>query len=110
MARLNADPYAGFHLFALVNRVTALLDNEEAVTATVKALEADGVATGDIEIFTGEQGAKVLDLRGGARAGHPAAAGARSHGRRAETTNASTPRFAKERPWCASRSQRPCQP
>ena len=31
MARLNCDPYAGFHLFALVNRVTALLDSEEAV-------------------------------------------------------------------------------
>jgi hypothetical protein len=64
MARLNHDPYAGFHLFALVNRVTALLDSEEAVTATVKALESDGVAPGDIDIFTGEQGAKVLDLQG----------------------------------------------
>jgi hypothetical protein len=64
MARLNCDPYAGFHLFALVNRVTALLDSEEAVTATVRALEADGVATGDIEIFTGEAGAKCLDLPG----------------------------------------------
>ena len=36
MARLNCDPYAGFHLFALVNRVTALLESEEAVTATVQ--------------------------------------------------------------------------
>ena len=64
MARLNCDPYAGFHLFALVNRVTALLDSEEAVDATVKALEADGVNPGDIEIFTGEAGAKCLDLQG----------------------------------------------
>ncbi len=64
MARLNCDPYGAFHLFALVNRVTALVDNDEAVTAAVKALEADGVPTGDIEIFTGEQGAKCLDLPG----------------------------------------------
>jgi hypothetical protein len=64
MARTNCDPYAGFHMFALVNRVTALLDSEEAVTATVRALEADGVATGDIEIFSGEAGAKCLDLPG----------------------------------------------
>jgi hypothetical protein len=64
MARLNCDPYQGFHFFALVNRVTALLDNEEAGKATVLALEADGVPTGDIEIFVGEQGAKCLDLPG----------------------------------------------
>jgi hypothetical protein len=64
MARLNCDPYAGFHLFALVNRVTALVDNDEAVKAAVTALEADGVPTGDIEVFTGEQGAKCLDLPG----------------------------------------------
>jgi hypothetical protein len=64
MARVNCDPYAGGHLFALVNRVTALLDSEEAATATVKALEADGVPTGDIDLFTGEAGAKCLDLSG----------------------------------------------
>jgi hypothetical protein len=64
MARLNCDPYQGFHFFALFNRVTALLDNEEAGRATVRALEADGVPTGDIEIFVGEQGAKCLDLPG----------------------------------------------
>lgn len=64
MARVNCDPYGGFHFFALVNRVTALLDNEEAGQATVRALEADGVPTGDIEIFVGEQGAKCLDLPG----------------------------------------------
>jgi hypothetical protein len=64
MARLNCDPYARFHLFALVNRVTALVDNEAAVAAAVQALEADGIPTGDIEVFTGEQGAKCLDLSG----------------------------------------------
>ncbi len=64
MARLNCDPYARFHLFALVNRVTALVDNEAAVSAAVLALEADGIPTGDIEVFTGEQGAKCLDLPG----------------------------------------------
>ena len=112
MARLNADPYAGFHLFALINRVTALLDNEEAVTATVKALEADGVATGDIEIFTGEQGAKVLDLSGRehGRAIHLLRALEATMGDERETNHASTRRFAKERPWSASRSRRPCQP
>jgi hypothetical protein len=64
MARMNPDPYAGGHLFALVNRVTCLLDSEDAVMATVRALEEGGVATDDIDIFTGEQGARCLDLSG----------------------------------------------
>jgi hypothetical protein len=64
MARVNCDPYTGGHLFALVNRVTALLDTEDAARETVRALEADGVATTDIDLFIGEQGARVLDLPG----------------------------------------------
>ena len=64
MARINPDPYADGRLFALVNRVTGLLDSEGEVTATVRALEDDGVATDDIDIFTGEQGARRLDLFG----------------------------------------------
>jgi hypothetical protein len=64
MARVNCDPYTGGHLFALVNRVTALLDTEDAAKATVQALEADGVSTTDIDIFIGETGAKCLDLPG----------------------------------------------
>jgi diadenosine tetraphosphate (Ap4A) HIT family hydrolase len=64
MARINPDPYAGGHLFALVHRVTGLLDTEAEVAATVRALEQDGVATDDIDIFTGEQGARRLDLFG----------------------------------------------
>ena len=64
MARVNPDPYAGGRLFALVHRVTGLLDNEEEVRATVQALEADGVAPDDIDVFTGEQGARCLDLFG----------------------------------------------
>jgi hypothetical protein len=64
MARVNCDPYAGGHLFALVNRVTGLIDSEEEVTATVRALEESGVEPDDINIFTGEQGAKCLDLSG----------------------------------------------
>lgn len=64
MARINPDPYAGGHLFALVNRVTGLLDSQDEVTATVRALEADGVATDDIDVFTGEEGARSLDLFG----------------------------------------------
>lgn len=64
MPRTNCDPYAGFHLFALVKRVTGLLDREDEVHATVRALEEAGVATDDIHIFTGEQGAKCLDLSG----------------------------------------------
>ena len=64
MARTNCDPYAGGHLFVLVNRVTGLLDAEAEVTATVRALEEAGVATDDIDIFTGELGAKCLDLSG----------------------------------------------
>jgi diadenosine tetraphosphate (Ap4A) HIT family hydrolase len=64
MARINPDPYAGGHLFALVNRVTSLVDNEDEAMATVQALEAEGVATEDIDVFVGEQGARRLDLSG----------------------------------------------
>jgi diadenosine tetraphosphate (Ap4A) HIT family hydrolase len=64
MARVNRDPYTGGHLFALVNRVTCLLDTEDEVMASVRALEEAGVATDDIDIFQGEQGARCLDLSG----------------------------------------------
>jgi diadenosine tetraphosphate (Ap4A) HIT family hydrolase len=64
MARINPDPYVGGHLFALVNRVTGLFDSEDAVSATVSALEADGVPTDDIDLYIGEQGRKSLDLSG----------------------------------------------
>jgi diadenosine tetraphosphate (Ap4A) HIT family hydrolase len=64
MARINPNPYAGGHVFALVNRVTGLLDSEDEVMATVRALEEDGVAPDDIDIFEGEQGARCLDLSG----------------------------------------------
>ena len=112
LARLNSDPYAGFHLFALVNRVTALLDSEEAVTATVRALEADGVATGDIEIFTGEEGAKVLDLPGRehGRAIHLLRALEATMGDERETNQRIDAALRKARPWCASRSRRRCRP
>jgi diadenosine tetraphosphate (Ap4A) HIT family hydrolase len=64
MARINPDPYAGGHLFALVNRVTSLLESEHEVMATVRALEEHGVATDDIDVFVGEEGARRLDLSG----------------------------------------------
>lgn len=64
MARINPNPYAGGHLFALVNRVTGLFHREEEVMATVRALEEDGVSTDDIDIFIGEHGARCLDLPG----------------------------------------------
>lgn len=64
MARINLDPYAGGHLFALTNRVTCLLDSEDEATATGRALEEEGVAADDIDIFVGEQGARRLDLFG----------------------------------------------
>jgi diadenosine tetraphosphate (Ap4A) HIT family hydrolase len=64
MSRLNPDPYKGGHLFALVNHVTSLLDTEDEAMAMVRALEENGVATEDIDIFVGEQGARRLDLSG----------------------------------------------
>jgi diadenosine tetraphosphate (Ap4A) HIT family hydrolase len=64
MARINPDPYARGHVFGLVNRVTGLVDSEDEAMATVRALEEGGVATDDIEIFVGEQGARRLDLSG----------------------------------------------
>ena len=64
MPRVNRDRYVGGHLFALVDRVTGLIDSEDEVMATVRALEEEGVATDDIDIFAGEQGARCLDLSG----------------------------------------------
>ena len=64
MARVNCDPYTGVHYFALVNRVTCLLDRQDEVDSAVRALEENGVASDDINIFSGEQGAKCLDLSG----------------------------------------------
>jgi diadenosine tetraphosphate (Ap4A) HIT family hydrolase len=64
MARINPDPYAGGHLFALANRVTGLLDSEDEALATARALEEDGVASDDIDVFVGEKGARSLDLFG----------------------------------------------
>ncbi len=62
--RINPDPYAGGHLFALVHRLTGLFNREDEVMATVQALLEDGVATDDIDIFMGEPGARCLDLSG----------------------------------------------
>src|SRR5438128_8548937 len=64
MAHVNCDPYEGGHLFALTNRVTCLFEREDELTAAVQALEAEGVATDDIDVFVGEQGAHCLDLSG----------------------------------------------
>ena len=64
MARMNPDPYAGGHLFALVNRVTGLLETEDEAMATVQALEKEGISTDDIDLFCGEKGARSLDLSG----------------------------------------------
>lgn len=64
MTQINRDPYAGGHLFALVNRVTCLFDREDEGHAAVRALEEEGVATEDIDLFIGEQGAQILDLPG----------------------------------------------
>jgi len=64
MARINRDPYAGGHLFALLRHVTCLLDSGDEAMATVRALEDEGVATDDIDVFVGEPGAQCLDLFG----------------------------------------------
>ena len=64
MAHINSDPYQGGHLFALANRVTCLFDREDEVNAAVRALEEGGVNSEDIDVFTGEQGAELLDLFG----------------------------------------------
>ena len=64
MARHNPDPYTFGHLFALVNRVTGLLDTEEEANTTARVLEDEGVVPEDIDVFSGEQGARRLDLSG----------------------------------------------
>lgn len=64
MARINPDPYTGGHVFALVNRVTGLVASEEEAMTMVRALEEGGVATDDIDVFVGEQGARRLDFSG----------------------------------------------
>jgi diadenosine tetraphosphate (Ap4A) HIT family hydrolase len=64
MARINPDPYAGGRAFVLVNRVTGLVESEDHAMAMVRALEENGIATDDIDVFVGEQGARRLDLSG----------------------------------------------
>jgi diadenosine tetraphosphate (Ap4A) HIT family hydrolase len=64
MARVNCDPYAGGHLFALVHHVTGLLDGDDQLKATVRALDQNGIPDDDIAIFTGDEGARCLDLFG----------------------------------------------
>jgi diadenosine tetraphosphate (Ap4A) HIT family hydrolase len=64
MARINPDPYAGVQVFALVNRVTGLVDTEQDAMSMVRALEEGGVSSDDIDVFVGEQGARCLDLSG----------------------------------------------
>lgn len=64
MVQVNRDPYAGGHLFALVNRVTCLFDSEDEAMGAARALEENGVAPADIDVFVGEQGAQCLDLSG----------------------------------------------
>jgi diadenosine tetraphosphate (Ap4A) HIT family hydrolase len=51
-------------LFALVNHVTSLIDSEDEARTMLRALEEDGVATDDIDLFVGERGAQCLDLFG----------------------------------------------
>jgi diadenosine tetraphosphate (Ap4A) HIT family hydrolase len=63
MARINPDSSGG-QVFALINQVTGLVDSEEEAMAMVRSLEEGGVATDDIDVFVGEQGARSLDLSG----------------------------------------------
>jgi diadenosine tetraphosphate (Ap4A) HIT family hydrolase len=63
MARINPDSSGG-QVFALINQVTGLVDSEEEAMAMVRSLEEGGVATDDIDVFVGEQGARCLDLSG----------------------------------------------
>jgi diadenosine tetraphosphate (Ap4A) HIT family hydrolase len=64
MARINCDPYTGGHLFALLHRVTGLFDTQDEAMDAVRSLEEDGVATDDIDLFVGAEGARCLDLTG----------------------------------------------
>ena len=84
MARTNCDPYAGAHLFALVNRVTGLLDSEAEVTATVRALEEDALAARGLAGSAGRPPGKLrllgrrLSLR--RRESHPSLQEQETHG------------------------------
>ena len=64
MARLNCRPLRGFSSVRARQPGDRPARQRGGRHGNGKALEADGVATGDIDIFTGEQGAKVLDLQG----------------------------------------------
>lgn len=63
MARINPD-LSGGQVFALINQVTGLVDTEAEAMAMVRSLEDGGVATDDIDVFIGQQGARCLDLSG----------------------------------------------
>lgn len=64
MTRLNPDLLNEQLQYNPIHRVTGLFDAQDAVTSTVRALEEAGVATDDIDLFSGVEGEQALDPAG----------------------------------------------
>ena len=64
MVQVNPDPSQDNYQFNPIDRVTGLFDRQGPVTDSVKALEAAGVPSSAIEVFTGDEGIRKLDATG----------------------------------------------
>jgi hypothetical protein len=64
MVHLNPDPAQDNFQFNPIGRVTGLFQAHGPVVPCVRALEAAGLASSDIEVFTGEEGMKRVDPSG----------------------------------------------
>ena len=64
MAQLNPDPHDGGYKYIPTKRVTAFLDTHDQLRQALRALRGVGVEGKDIDVFTGQEGARKLDLSG----------------------------------------------
>jgi hypothetical protein len=64
MVHLNPDPAQDNFQFNPIGRVTGLFHAHEPVVPCVRALEAAGLASSDIEVFAGQEGMARVDPAG----------------------------------------------
>ena len=64
MATVNPDPHLQGYVFVPANRILSLFPSEPKVRAVLRELHELGFGDADIDVFSGEAGANVLDLSG----------------------------------------------
>lgn len=64
MVQLNPDPAQDNFQFNPIGRVTGLFKAHGPVVPCVRALEAAGLASSDVEVFAGEEGMARIDPTG----------------------------------------------